>query len=281
MRLLAFSAGVAARGDSSKTFGGLCLTQVEQLAISIGQIPLHLQIPDRGLFEKACGRYAHFLGASPDSLWIQMQTGEARDGNDGAKGHGKFAFDCNGASLLYEGTSARFNGVRHEYALDSLIRILLSVMLVPRRGFLLHAATVLRSGAAYVFTGRSGAGKSTVASLSPAGSVLTDEISLLRAGENGWDAYGTPFWGEFRADGANVHAPVKGVYILVQAPEDRVEVVSPREALRALLPNVLFFSRDRELTDELLKILTGLVTHVPCYRLFFRRQKSFWEAITQ
>src|SRR5437773_8348802 len=58
------------------------------------------------------------------------------------------------------------------------------------------ALPIFRDGKAYIFTGRSGAGKSTVASLSPEGSVLTDEISLLRREHGMWRAYGTPFWGE-------------------------------------------------------------------------------------
>lgn len=150
---------------------------------------------------------------------------------------------------------------------------------MPRGGFLLHAATVLRGHHTYVFTGHSGAGKSTVASLSPPGSVLTDEISLLRSPENDWHAYGTPFWGEFHAEGANTHAPIKGIYVLVQAPENRVERISCRDAVRAMLPNVLFFSRDLDATDGLLRLLAGVAQQIPCYKLFFRRESSFWEVI--
>src|SRR5256885_3293464 len=86
--------------------------------------------------------------------------------------------------------------------------MLLSWALLPDVGFLLHAATVLRNGKAYVFFGRSGTGKSTVAALSPLGSVLTDEISLLKRIDGQWHAFGTPFWGEFRAAGTNRSAPV-------------------------------------------------------------------------
>jgi hypothetical protein len=102
------------------------------------------------------------------------------------------------------------SGVRNEYALDSLLRVLLSWKLLSCEGFLLHAATIVRNGKAFVFTGRSGAGKSTVASLPPAGSVLTDEISLLRRENGTWRAYGTPFWGEFRAAGSNTSASFVG-----------------------------------------------------------------------
>lgn len=262
--------------------GGLGLGLNEQLSISIGRIPLCLHIPEKTLLEKAHERYGQFLHASPEALPIFLRA--AGDINipcvPRPAGAPDFSYNWNESSLLWEGAAAHFVGVRHEYDMDSLIRILLSVLLVPRHGFLLHAATVLRDDRAYVFTGHSGAGKSTVASMSPAGSVLTDEISLLRAVEGRWHAHGTPFWGEFRAKGANVHAPIKGVFVLVQAQEDRAERIPARDAIRAILPNVLFFSRDPDTTGGLLRLLAELLQQAPCYRLFFRKQPGFWAVIS-
>jgi len=53
--------------------------------------------------------------------------------------------------LILGSRGAKFYGVRHEYALDSLLRILLTMVLLPQRGFLLHGATVVRDGRAYIF----------------------------------------------------------------------------------------------------------------------------------
>jgi hypothetical protein len=190
-----------------------------------------------------------------------------------------FRYDLGGRTLALASRTARFTGVNTEYDLDSLLRILLSVLLVERRGCLLHAATVVRGGKAYVFMGRSGAGKSTVASLAPAGSVLTDEISLLRCDEGTWRAYGTPFWGEFRADGQNRAAPLAGILALAQAPRNRVQRIPPRQALAGLLGNTLFFAPGREPRERLLGILAGLLQSVPVYRLEFRKEPSFWEVL--
>lgn len=261
--------------------GGFNLALREQLGISIGKVRLRLHISERSLREKARTRYAQFQDDAPDPLPIFL------NGADGGLcrvtesdcSQSRFTYNWQDSSLRLEDGNAQFSGVRHEYGLDSLIRILLSVLLAPQRGFLLHAATVLRDGRAYVFTGKSGAGKSTVASLSPAGSVLTDEISLLKFTDGDWQAFGTPFWGEFRAEGANVHAPIAGLYFLQQATEDRVGKVSVHEALRALLPNVLFFSRDRQMTESLLRLLAEFVGTVPVYRLFFRRDRHFWSVV--
>lgn len=246
-----------------------------QLPISIGHVQLTLHFQGGKLFDKAGRRYAEFRQPQAEGLPVFLEP-------PGATGLAspQFTFALDGATLHLDSAAARFRGVQHEYALDSLIRILLSVMLLPRRGFLLHAATVVRDGRAYVFTGRSGAGKSTVASLSPGGSVLTDEISLLRCYSSGWHAHGTPFWGEFRAAGLNERFPVAGIYVLVQARENRVEPLSPREGLRAILPNVLFFSSNKPMTEKLLRVMAEAAQTIPFYRLYFRRDSTFWRVIT-
>ncbi len=245
-----------------------------QLSIAIGEVPLTLHFHEETLRRQASRRYARFRAAQADGLTVFLAS--ERVATDRAA---EFAYTVGDASLTLDSATAQFCGVRHEFALDSLLRILLSVMLLPRRGFLLHAATVVRDDRAYIFAGRSGAGKSTVATLSPSGGVLTDEISLLRFSGGAWQAHGTPFWGEFRAAGSNRHVPVAGIYALAQAPEDRLERLSIKQALRALLPNVLFFESSNRQTQHLLQLLAEASEQIPIYRLYFRRHARFWEVI--
>ena len=247
----------------------------QQLGLRIGDIPLRLYVSDEALHNKARERYAQFLHDAADALPIFLNSAAG-----GWRDESRFAYVWEKCSLRLGDKSARFDGVRHEYGLDSLIRILLSVLLAPERGFLLHAATIVRDSHAFVFTGKSGAGKSTIASLSPRESVLTDEISLLRVVNGAWSAFGTPFWGEFRAEGANVHAPIAGLYFLNQSMDDGVEKVTAREAVRLMLPNILFFSRDRQRTEDLLRLLSAFVDSIPFYRLFFRKDDHFWNLLT-
>ena len=251
---------------------------VRPLNISIGRVPLSLFIPSQELQAQALTRYREFAQDMWEGMPVVLRQGAfSARGGDGESA--EFSFVLDGASLVLDGGGAEFRGVRHEYALDSLLRILLTMTLLPRRGFLLHAATVVRDVRAHVFAGRSGAGKSTVASLSPAGTVLTDEISLLRFTDGGWHAYGTPFWGEFRAAGQNAHYPIAGIYALTQAAEDRLDPMSTKEILRALLPCVLFFTQKPEANEMLLRLLLDMTTIVSCQRLHFRRSDAFWKVI--
>jgi hypothetical protein len=255
---------------------------VRPLQLSIGRVPLSIFIPGEKLHQRALARYREFAGSASDGLPVLLRH-ELQEGSDSHAGlcqpAADFCYVLDDASLFLDSFGAQFHGVRHEYALDSLLRILLTMVLLPRRGFLLHAATVVRDGRAYVFAGRSGAGKSTVASLSPTGTVLTDEISLIRFTDGCWQAYGTPFWGEFRAAGQNQHYPIAGIFSLVQAKKDRIEPMSAKETLRALLPCVLFFSSKPDANEALLRLMLEAVRQIPCHRLHFRRDDGFWQVI--
>jgi hypothetical protein len=248
----------------------------QQLDLSIGCVPFRLQMADAQLFRAASSRYAAFREAAVQPIHITLNEFSKSENRPA-----EFGYEFEGAALHASSRETRFDGVRNEYALDSLLRVLLSWKLAGRHGFLLHAATVVRGGKAYVFTGRSGAGKSTVASLSPAGTVLTDEISLLRFANGEWRAYGTPFGGEFRATGSNTSAPVRGLFRLVQAAENRVTPLRTIEMLRALLPNVLFFSAESEANRRLLDILGQAVDSISGYALAFRKDAVFWEVLPE
>jgi hypothetical protein len=246
----------------------------QQFELSIGCVPLRLQMSDTPLFDAASARYAAFTNAAERPITIALN-----DETTPESAPADFGYEFEGAVLRALSGDIRFDGVRNQYALDSLIRVFLSWKLLEHRGFLLHAATVIRDGKAYIFTGRSGAGKSTVASLSPQGSVLTDEISLLRREKGIWRAYGTPFWGEFKAAGSNSSAPVAGIFRLLQASENRVVALRPMAILRALLPNVLFFCAEAEANRQLLEILSQAAIEIDGYNLSFCKNSTFWEVL--
>jgi len=242
--------------------------------VSIGRLAFRLQSSDESLLHAAKARYASFAGQQSESSFIFFE-----DHSQAEAGTCEFNYEFEGAKLHARDRESRMSGVRNEYALDSLFRVLLSWKLISCEGFLLHAATIVRNGKAFVFTGRSGAGKSTVAALSPEGSVLTDEISLLRRENEAWRAYGTPFWGEFRAAGSNTSAPVAGIFRLLQAGENSLTPLSVREILRVLLPNVLFFSKEPLANERLLNILSRAAEEISCGSLSFRKDPTFWKVL--
>jgi hypothetical protein len=80
------------------------------------------------------------------------------------------------------------------YSIDSVLRIVHTLILAREGGFLLHSAGTIRNGRAFLFSGVSGAGKTTISRLAPPDvTLLTDEISYIRRGPDGYHACGTPF----------------------------------------------------------------------------------------
>ena len=248
-----------------------------QFALSIGSVPLCLRFLSSDLESPLKNRYGAFADATPDARAIVMDSFLTHS----SSGTADFEYAFEGSLLRAIPGNIRFEGIRTEYCVDAMLRIYLSWALLSLDGFLLHAASVVRDGRAYVFTGRSGAGKSTLASLAPEGSVLTDEISLLRKVDGEWRAYGTPFWGEFRAAGQNTSAPVAGIFRLLQSPSNAITTISSKELLRALLPNVLFFSSDQGHNARLLEILTAAVREIQGYNFEFRKDPTLWEVLPQ
>jgi len=166
------------------------------------------------------------------------------------------------------------------YSIDAALRIIHSLILAQEGGFLIHAASAVRNGKAFLFAGVSGAGKTTISRLAPPDvTLLTDEISYLRRNGHGYVAYGTPFTGELAKIGENVRAPLAALYLLRQGPENAIEPVSAGDAARSLLKNVLFFAHDPELTGMIFESACNLVQRVPVFRLTFAPDARAWELI--
>jgi hypothetical protein len=167
----------------------------------------------------------------------------------------------------------------NEFSIDSFLRIVYSLALVDAHGLVVHAASLVRHGRAFLFCGRSGSGKTTIARLSPDATLLSDELSIVRIEDRRARCYGTPFWGELARAGEACAASLHAIYFLHHASRHAVESVGPRHALERLLPNVVFFARDADLTARVLGIAADLVEVVPCFDLFFRPDAGFWEVI--
>ncbi len=165
------------------------------------------------------------------------------------------------------------------YSFDSFLRILYSLILVQEGGFLLHAASVVKDGLGYIFMGKSGAGKSTIARHSTKYTVLSDEISLIRKVENRYLLYSTPFWGEQEIKGGNFYSPIQGIYQLKQSAGLDLRRLSKKESLCRLMENVLYFAREPFLTKRVFQSSLDFINEVSFYELKFQKNKDFWQAI--
>ncbi len=168
----------------------------------------------------------------------------------------------------------------YPYAIDSVMRIIHSLVLAESGGFLLHAASAIRNGRAFLFTGVSGAGKTTIARLAPSDAVLlTDEISYVRRIGEDYQAFGTPFAGELGIPGADIAAPLAALYFLRKGEANAMAPIEPARAAAGALRNVLFFADDRKLGERLFTTICDFAARVPAYELTFRPEAAVWDLI--
>jgi hypothetical protein len=166
------------------------------------------------------------------------------------------------------------------YSLDSVLRILHSLILAERGGFLLHSASGVVDGQACLFSGVSGAGKTTMTRLAPPHvALLTDEVSYIRPRNGGYEAFGTPFAGELAKPGENTSAPIAALFFLDKGPSNLIEPVPSSAAVQRLLRNILFFAEDRVLTDKLLASACDFVSRVPVRKLAFYPDERVWNDV--
>jgi hypothetical protein len=166
------------------------------------------------------------------------------------------------------------------YSIDAVLRIVHTLLLAREGGFLLHSASAVRNGKAFLFAGVSGAGKTTISRFAPPdATLLTDEISYVRKQGSGYVAFGTPFTGELAKLGENTSAPVSALYLLAQGPENRIDPLGAADAGRELLANMLFFAEDQEFVHLAFQAACDFVDHVPVYRLTFLPDARVWEMI--
>ncbi len=270
------------------------------LTVEIGGIPIRVNTTDADFLDMLQNRYAGFVGSSehpaiefdvdlftPGFVDPRMDLRVTQRAGKWRLERGDFRADWEPARR-----TGTIRQSANPYSIDAVLRIVHTLVLAQEGGFLLHSASAIRNGKAFLFAGVSGAGKTTISRLAPSDTtLLTDEISYVRrdvrqcawedAGkqDHGYVAHGTPFTGELAKLGENVSAPISALYLLTQGPENRIDPVAPGHAVRELLANVLFFAEDQDLVQRAFHAACEFVSRVPVSRLTFVPDARVWEMI--
>lgn len=270
------------------------ITEVERLSliIKIGGIPVRVNTTDPGFIAMLQNRYAGFV-ASPEYAEIEFDVdlSSRRLADPDAdvrvtQQHGRWTFERGDFRAEWEPISHTgwIRQTANPYSIDAVLRIVHTLVLAREGGFLLHSASAIRNGKAFLFAGVSEAGKTTISRLAPPdATLLTDEISYVRKDarkqDAGYVAYGTPFTGELAKLGENVSAPIAALYLLAKGKENRIDPIPPAKAARSLLANLLFFAEDEELVQSTFHSAFEFVSRVPVSRLTFVPDARVWELI--
>jgi len=259
------------------------------VGIAIGGIPIRIRMDNADFLRMLQERYAGFVTAAAGAEF-EFEIDLAAPGLISAEEDvrvrlhdGQWSLDRGDFHAEWNAASARgrIRQTANPYSIDAVLRIVHTILLAKEGGFLVHAASAVRNGRAFIFSGVSGAGKTTISRLAPPdATLLTDEISYVRKqADGGYCAFGTPFTGELAKLGENIQAPIDSLYLLKQGSENRIKPVDTVEATRALLSNILFFAEDAALVRQVFDAACEFVARVPVYRLTFLPDTRVWALI--
>jgi len=136
-------------------------------------------------------------------------------------------------------------------------------------GFMLHSSCVCRNEKAYLFSARSGTGKSTHTHLwlreFEDAYIINDDKPALLLRDGKFSAYGTPFSGK-NDESRNSSAPVRAIVFIERAPENSIEKIGVPRALPKLLSQTVR-PKTAENSEKLLGLLDSLLKSVPVFLL--------------
>ncbi len=265
-----------------------CCGASHEVVIEIGGIPIAVHTTDAGFVDVLRRRYGNYVKSGVTSEFtfcVELVPPGTFDPDAEAEvwsqdGEWRLERGDFRAKWNPEERQGRIRQSANPFSIDSVLRIVHTLLLARAGGFLVHASSATRNGKAFLFSGLSGAGKTTIARLAPSDvALLTDEASYVSNVGDQYVAYGTPFAGEFGAPGKNISAPIAALYLLEKAAENRIVRVEPAVAIQRLLRNILFFAHDAELVRLVFESACVFVAAVPVYQLSFFPDRRVWDLI--
>jgi len=166
------------------------------------------------------------------------------------------------------------------------LRFCSALLLPAHRCLLLHSAAVVKDGQAFLFSGESGAGKTTISNISHqlGHQVLTDDTTALGLINGAPYAWGTPFCGMGNY-AQNNSIPVRGLFFLTKANTNKLTRMDSTTALRRLMRNTMLnltnFSTDsfQTVLASILDTSLELTSRLPIYSLEFRPDQELWSIL--
>lgn len=152
---------------------------------------------------------------------------------------------------------------------ENVLRPWIAMRLLDRGGLLIHSAAV----DGYLFAGRSGAGKSTIAGLGAAAGlpVLSDDLNAVLDGM----LLPLPFTGDFAPTSQTPRA-LRAIVALEHGTAESVRELSLAEAIALLVRCAPYVNHDPARGDTLLERAAAIARSVPRFTLTFRRDGNVW-----
>jgi hypothetical protein len=276
---------------------------MEQIFISIGGIPLQINLPDYPTCLEDSYRPFRISSTLSDVVWhihpeaISREFSYSKKSSahprnwETAQRDGKKVFFLpweagdisSGKTALMENNCSRGDIWLERRKLENISSplypldlLLCSHLLLHREGMIIHAAAVKINDEAFLFPAHSGGGKSTWADLSNTisdWSVLGEDKIILKKSGDDYLIFGTP-WNhspEFRTADS---APLRGIFFLHHHPENQIQKLTQFLTLQEILQQAFMPFNNSDELDRAVSILEDIIYSVPSYSFGFRPDQS-------
>lgn len=169
----------------------------------------------------------------------------------------------------------------NDFALKHALMNLYSTFIVHHQwGLLIHSSCIKDQEKAFIFTGQSGAGKSTVAELSSPRTILSDEATVVKITSDEVKAFDSPFRSDTIPTFSEEPLDLGGIQLLEQSPTIQRIELEKAESVMKMLDKIFYWAYEPGETQKLFSLLQQLVQVVPVYNLKFQKNNAFWEEIS-
>lgn len=176
-----------------------------------------------------------------------------------------------------EGTIFMSKDSRETYPLAYPLEELIFIKLLSRRSsFILHSCAMGDGQNGYIFSGVSGAGKSTISKLIESGGklrIMSDDRAIISRRGDSFIICGTPWHGTVTTC-ENLKSPLKKIFFIRHAKEHYAIRYDPVKTAAHLIARSFPPYWDEEGMARIIELCTDIATSVPCYELGFDPEKS-------
>jgi len=152
-------------------------------------------------------------------------------------------------------------------------------------GIFIHSCGIAEGNYGYVFAGPGGSGKSTIGKLSVPRTVICDDLVLLLKNTNGKRRiFGTPFFGDLQCVNENLNC--RALYFIEKSNTNEIIPISRMYAVAELMKEGVIGSfvsipgiQNIFSSSKLFYSILDILETVPCFRIKFKKDNSFWELI--
>ncbi len=150
--------------------------------------------------------------------------------------------------------------------------LLLYMLAIRNNAFMQHASAVISNGNAFVFSGFSGIGKSTMVSIwqETGYTVINDDRILIRQNNKGFTVYNTPMF----YDDKPKQAPLSAIFLLQQSCENYIKRLKGVTAITNFMRFSIQHAYDKHFLNAHLQLVQDIYKTVPIFELGFKPDVS-------